>query len=371
MKFTISSGDLMSGLSAVIGAVPNKATLPILETVLFESEDDKLRLCATDLEVSIVEYVGAEISEPGSIAIPAKRLLETLRQLPNIPVTFEVDDRSQIKFKTDKGDYKLVGEKGEEFPEIPKLDSGLTIKTDTDILKTALKKTGFAVSTDDLRPAMMGVYFQLGTEESKIVATDGHRLVRLVRRDIIAPEAKNFIAPEKSLSLAVKALHSSQTEITVSDDHVRFKSGNTMLISRLINEQYPNYESVIPRENDKELKVSREQMLATVKRVSVFASSTTKQMRLRLEANQLHISAEDIDMSSEAREVISCEYDNESMEIGFNARYLADVLQNIDDPEVVFEFSTPNRAGIVRPSEQDDEEDMLMLVMPVMLNTYG
>lgn len=371
MKFSISSGELMSGLSAVIGAVPSKATLPILETVLFESEGDKLKLCATDLEVSIIEYVSAEVSEEGSIAIPARRLLETLRQLPDIPVTFEVDERSHIKFKTDKGTYKLVGEKGDEFPEIPNLDDGLKIKTSTEGLKNALKKTGFAVSNDDLRPAMMGVYFQLGTEESKIVATDGHRLVRLIRRDIVSPEPREFIAPEKSLNLTIKTLDGDETEITVSEDHVRFKSGNTILVTRLINEQYPNYESVIPRENDKELKVSREQMLATVKRVSVFASSTTKQMRLSLQPNILNISAEDIDMSSEAKESISCEYENEEMEIGFNAKYLADVLNNIDDPEVVFEFSTPNRAGIVRPSVQDDDEDMLMLVMPVMLNSYA
>lgn len=371
MKFSISSGALMSGLSAVIGAVPSKATLPILETVLFESEDNKLKLCATDLEVSIIEYVDAEVSEPGTIAIPARRLLETLRQLPDIPVSFEVDERSQISFKTDKGKYKLVGEKGDEFPEIPALEDGLTLSANTEALKNALRKTGFAVSNDDLRPAMMGVYFQLGSEESKIVATDGHRLVRLVRRDIVASEARDFIVPEKSLHLTLKTLDGDETEITVSEDHVRFQSGNTVLVSRLINEQYPNYESVIPRENDKELKVSREQMLATVKRVSVFASSTTKQMRLSLKPNLIEISAEDIDMSSEARESITCEYENEEMEIGFNAKYLADVLNNIDDPEVTFEFSTPNRAGIVRPSVQDDDEDMLMLVMPVMLNSYA
>ncbi len=370
MKFSVSSGELVKSLSAVVGAVPTKATMPILETVLFESEDGKVRLCATDLEVSIVEYVDADIINEGAVAVPARRLLETLRQLPDIPVMFEVDERGNVKFKTDKGNYKLAGEKATDFPAIPTLEDGQIIKTSTESLIRAVQKTSFAVSNDDLRPAMMGVYFQIGTEESKIVATDGHRLVRLIKRDLTSAKAANFIVPQKALNLVQKALDAIDCELTISREHVRFRSGNTLVITRLINETYPNYESVIPRENDKELKVNRDQMLATVKRVSIFSSSTTRQIRLQMRADELIIAAEDIDLSSEAKESISCEYSNEDMEIGFNARYLSDVLGNIDDPEVLFEFSTPNRAGIVRPSVQDEDEDMLMLVMPVMLNSY-
>jgi DNA polymerase-3 subunit beta len=180
-----------------------------------------------------------------------------------------------------------------------------------------------------------------------------------------------FIVPEKALNLVQKALHSEGCDMTVTEDHVRFKSGNTIVITRLINEQYPNYDSVIPRDNDKSLTISKEQMLATVKRVAIFSSSTTRQIRLQMHPDKLTIRAEDIDMSSEAKETIACEYDNEEMEIGFNAKYLADVLGNVDDEEVHFEFSTPNRAGIVKPSEEDENEQMLMLVMPVMLNTYA
>lgn len=371
MKFSIPSSELMRGLQAVIGAVPAKATLPILETVLFKSEDGNLSLCATDLEVSIIEFVEANVEEEGAVAIPARRLLETLRQLPDIPVQFEIGDNYQIKFRTDQGVYKLAGDNPDEFPDVPQLDSGITIKSTTEALKDVIRKTSFAVSSDDLRPAMMGVYFNIGSEESRVVATDGHRLVRLMRTDLVGSEETDFITPEKALTLVGKALDEQECEIVVGGEHARFQSGKTIIITRLINEQYPNYESVIPKENDKELKINREQMLSTVRRVSVFASSSTKQMRLAMKSNEVHISAEDIDMSSEAEEVITCEYDNEEMEIGFNAKYLADVLSNIDDPEVVFEFSTPNRAGIVRPSVQDDEEDMLMLVMPVMLNTYA
>lgn len=371
MKFSISSGELVKGLSAVNGAVPNKATLPILETVLFETEDGQLKLTATDLEISIIEYVEANIEEDGSVAIPVRRLLETLRQLPDIPVVFIVDDRNQIQFKTDRGTYKLIGEKGEEFPAVPSLENGHTLHLETESLKDAIHKTSFAVSTDDLRPAMMGVYFQVGAEGSRVVATDGHRLVRLLQKDMVSEKELSFIVPEKALSLVLKSLSDNAADMTVTDDHVRFQSGNTIVVTRLINEQYPNYESVIPRENDKVMKISKDEMLATVKRVSIFSSTTTRQIRLQLGNDEVEICAEDIDMSSEAKETIGCEYSDGEMVIGFNAKYLADVLNNVDDEDVRFEFSTPNRAGIVKPSAQNDKQEMLMLVMPVMLNTYA
>lgn len=371
MKFHITSGDLVSSLSAVIGAVPTKATLPILETVLFEAKENRVTLSASDLEVSMSESVQADVEIEGSVAIPARRLLETLRQLPDIPVSFDVDERAQVRFRTDKGTYKLAGEQAGDFPDMPDLKDGQVVKVDTEKLKDAIGKTSFAVSSDDLRPAMMGVYFDIGTEESRIVATDGHRLVRLVRNDISASAPVSFIVPGKALSLVTKGLDDARCEMVITPEHVRFAAGQTVVITRLINEAYPKYESVIPRENDKTLKVSREAMLATVRRVSVFSSSTTRQIRLDIRTDELEISAEDLDMSSEAKEQIPTEYADEPMQIGFNARYLMDVLGNMEDPEVVFEFSTPNRAGIVRPSVQDDEEDMLMLVMPVMLNSYS
>lgn len=371
MKFNASSSELVKALSAVSGAVPNKATLPILETILFESKDGKLRLTATDLEISIIEFMTANITEEGAVAIPARRLIETLRQLPDIPVAFEVDQDFNIKFRTDKGSYKLVGEDPDEFPEVPTLAEGQTLETTTDVMLNAIGKTLFAVSSDDLRPAMMGVFFDIGPEGSKFVATDGHRLVRYVKTNLTTPEAMQFIVPEKALTLVQKALHDEDCAMTVTEDHVRFKSGKTSVITRLINEQYPNYESVIPRDNDKELSISKEQMLATVKRVAIFSSSTTRQIRLQMTTDKITIRAEDIDMSSEAKETVSCDYGGDEIEIGFNAKYLADVLGNVEGEEVFFEFSTPNRAGIVKAAEKDDDEQMLMLVMPVMLNTYA
>ncbi|MEX0944533.1 MAG: DNA polymerase III subunit beta [Balneolaceae bacterium] len=371
MKFNVSSKDLNDGLSAVIGAVPTKATLPILETILFESEEGRLKLTATDLEISIIEYINAEIEEEGSIAIPARRLLETLRQLPDIPVFFEVDENQNVEFKTDKGKYKLVGEEADDFPEIPNMDEGLQLTTSTDLIQNAIDRTMFAVSTDDLRPAMMGVFFDIGSSESKFVATDGHRLVKYVNRDFTSEKPIAFIVPDKALHLVSKSLDGDDCDLTISEDHAQFHSGNTIVITRLINEQYPNYESVIPRDNDKILLIDKAQMLSTVRRVSVFSSSTTRQIRLQVQKDKLTIRAEDLDMSSEAKETISCDYSADEMEIGFNAKYLADVLNNVDGDEAKFEFSTPNRAGIVKPAKEDDSEQMLMLVMPVMLNSYG
>jgi DNA polymerase III subunit beta len=326
---------------------------------------------ATDLEISIIQHVQADVEEAGSVAIPARRLLETLRQLPNITVFFEVDERNNVLFKTDKGTYKLVGDDSDDFPEVPDLFDGVTIESDTDVIQQAINKTLFAVSNDDLRPAMMGVYFQLGPNASQFVSTDGHRLVKYSTQDITTSEEHSFIVPDKALALIQKSISDDQTVIRVNQDHVSFKSGDTQLITRLINEQYPNYESVIPRDNDKFLTISKDQMLSTVKRVSIFSSSTTRQIRLQLDPDKLTIRAEDLDMSSEAKETIECDYNNESMEIGFNAKYLSDVLQNIDGDEVSFEFSSPNRAGIVKPTHSGENEEMLMLVMPVMLNTYN
>jgi len=371
MKFSVSSNELNKGLSAVIGAVPSKATLPILETILFEFEDGKLKLSATDLEIAIVEYIEADIEEEGSVAIPARRLLETLRQLPNITVFFSVDERKNINFRTDKGNYKLVGDDADEFPEIPTLEGGVEISSSADNINTAINKTLFAVSSDDLRPAMMGVYFKIGTEESKFVATDGYRLVEYVNKEIKGTSETEFIVPDKALGLVQKTTSGEECEITVTADHARFKSDNTIVITRLINEQYPNYDSVIPRDNNKFLTISKEQMLSTVRRVAIFSSSTTRQIRLELSTDKLTIRAEDLDMSSEAKETIACEYTDDELEIGFNAKYLGDVLSNIDDNEVSFEFSSPNRAGIVRPSVKNDHEEILMVVMPVMLNNYS
>jgi DNA polymerase-3 subunit beta len=378
MKFTVSSADLQKALTAVNGAVPSKSTLPILECVLFEKEEGALRLAATDLEVSIVQRLHVQFESNGApaeaterIAVPAKRLLDTLRALPDLPITFASDAEFQVELTTDQGRYKMVGYDGADYPALPSLEGEREIETQGGLVKRAISKTGFAVSKDALRPAMMGIYFQVRPEHSRVVATDGHRLVKLVLDGLTAEEPLDFVVPEKALNLTAKVAGDDACTIRVGGGYVGFDFGDAQVMGRMIDEQYPNYEAVIPVENDKRLTVSRDALLNAVRRVALYSSSMTHQIRLKLEPNQLTISAEDIERASEAKERVLCEYEGPEMEIGFNSVYLTEVLSNVGGEDVVFEFSSPNRAGVVTPAEQADGEDMLMLIMPVMLNTYA
>ncbi|WP_420456125.1 DNA polymerase III subunit beta [Rubrivirga sp.] len=376
MKFTASSADLLRALSTVNGAVPSKSTLPILECVLFEREDDTLRIAATDLEISIVQRLPVSFEQNGTdgkqrIAVPARRLLDTLRALPDLSVTVTTDAEFNVELTTDQGRYKMVGFDGGDYPALPSLDGAQAIEADGALVKHAIDKTGFAASKDALRPAMMGVLFQVRPENSTIVATDGHRLVKLVSKGITAAEAVDVIVPEKALSLAGKAAGDGACTLRIASGYVGFDFGDTQVVGRLIEEQYPNYEAVIPVENEKRLTVGRDAMLAAVRRVALYSSSMTHQIRLALESDALTVSAEDIERASEAKERVLCDYDADPMEIGFNSQYLQEVLSNIDGEDVVFEFSSPNRAGVVSPAEGADGEELLMLIMPVMLNTYA
>ena len=376
MKFSTSSATLREALMTVNGAVPSKSTLPILECILFERDGDALRLSATDLEISIVERVPVRFESNGApkgnrVAVPAKRLLDTLRALPDLPIEFASDDDFGVTLRTDQGRYKMVGHDGADYPALPELDGEQRIETEGALLKRAIQKTSFAVSKDALRPAMMGIYFQIQPEQGRTVATDGHRLVKLTMEGLSAAEPVNFIVPEKAMTLAGRVATDGACTIRVDGGHVAFEFEHARVLARLIDEAYPNYEAVIPVENDRQLVVNRTAMLAAVKRVGLYSSSMTNQIRLALEPNQIEISAEDIERASEAKETVLCDYDNEPMVIGFNSVYLTEVLSNLDAEEVRFEFSSPNRAGVVTPLDQQDGEEMLMLIMPVMLNTYA
>ena len=376
MKFTVSSADLLEALNTVKGAVPSKSTLPILECILFEQDGDALKLSATDLEISIVQKLPVQFETNGTpeearIAVPSKRLLDTLRALPDLPLEFTANGDFEITMETDKGHYKMVGHDGADYPELPQLNDEQQIMAEGTLLQRAIQKTSFAVSKDALRPAMMGVYFQIDADGTRTVATDGHRLVKLDLQGITSADELTFIVPEKAMKLAGRVADDEACTIQVDDGHVGFDFGNARVLARLIDETYPNYEAVIPDENDRTLTISRDSMLNAVKRVGLYSSSMTNQIRLAIESDQVTISAEDIERSSEAEEVVSCDYDAEDMTIGFNSNYLTEVLSNLDADEVIFKLSSPNRAGIVFPLEQNEDEEILMLIMPVMLNTYA
>lgn len=377
MKFSASSAELLRALTTVAGAVPSKSTLPILECVLFEHDGDMLRLSATDLEISIIQSLQVQFESNGSggrgnrIAVPAKRLLDTLRALPNLPISFATDDEFHITLQTDQGKYKMVGQDGADFPALPEISGQSGFQTNGEVLRRAILKTSFAVSRDALRPAMMGIYFQIQQDRGRLVATDGHRLVRLTMESVTSELPSNYIVPEKAMTLASRVASDADCAVLVDGSYASFDFGACRVLARLIDENYPNYEAVIPVENDKRLSVNRESMLAAVKRVGLYSSSMTNQIRLSISKDKVQISAEDIERSSEAHETVAADYDSEDMVIGFNAAYLTEVLSHLDADEIVFELSSPNRAGIVTPLEQQSGEELLMLIMPVMLNTYA
>lgn len=377
MKFTASSADLLEALNTVKGAVPSKSTLPILECILFERDGDALRLSATDLEISIVQTFPVQFETNGtpetpSVAVPAKRLLNTLRALPDVPITIATDANFKIRMSTDQGHYQMVGHDGDDYPDLPALDGQHEVTAEGNLIKRGIDRTAFAVSKDALRPAMMGVCFQVGSDDTRMVATDGHRLVRLTLPNLSSEDPIDFIVPEKATKLVSRVIPDDELcTITLDEDHVSFEMGSARVLARLIDETYPNYEAVIPSENDRRLVVQRADMLNAVKRVGLYSSSMTNQIRLSITSDAVTIAAEDVERSSEAKEEIRCDYDGEDMDIGFNSEYLTEVLDNVDVEEVVFELSTPNRAGIVFPREQADDEQILMLIMPVMLNSYA
>ena len=371
MKFYVQTYDLQKVLSIISGVIPSKSTLPILENFLFEVIDSTLNITATDLDISMSVSLKIKSGANGKIAVPAKRLLETMRSLPNTELGFTADiAANRIVMKTQNGEYKLSGESSENFPAISKFKSSEELEIQQDIFKRLVGKTSFAVSSDELRPAMMGIYFQIKKSEIKAASTDGHRLVRINNTAFTSSKVeRDIVVPAKALNLVMRSLDGAQCAIALNDSHIKFSIGDVTLTSRLIEEKYPNYESVIPVDNDKKLVVNKNELLASVKRTAVYASSTTHQVRLALKKNSVTVSAEDIDFGSEANETHSCEYTSESMEIGFNSTYLIDILSHIDTDEVVMMFSTPTRAGIIKPTTQQKDENILMLVMPVRLNS--
>lgn len=374
MRFIVSTSTLLKQLQAVNGASSSSTVLPILENFLFEIKEGILTISATDLQTSMTTSLAVESKEEGKIAIPSKILLETLKTLPDQPIAFTVDDNTfAIEISAGDGKYKLSGENGEDFPKIPVVENASSVNLPASVLAEAINKTIFAVSNDELRPAMTGVYCQLTPQHLTFVSTDAHKLVRYRRMDAKSDSAASFILPKKALTLLKSSLPADDVNVSVEYNSTSafFKFGNINLICRLIDERYPDYEAVIPQNNTNKLTLDRALFLNSLRRVVIFANKTTHQVRLKITGSELNISSEDIDFSNEAHERLSCQYEGDDMEIGFNARFLIEMLNNLSGEEVSIEMSTPNRAGLLFPQTNDDNENVLMLVMPVMLNSYA
>ena len=371
MNFVIASGTLLKHLQGISGVLSTSNTLPILDNFLFEISGNQMTVSASDLETTIRTTMEVDSKEDGKIAIPAKILLDVLKTLADQPCTFHVDmENFAIEIAYDNGKSKMVGFDGDEFPKTPSIESPNSTKLSGDILLNAINKTLFATGTDDLRPVMSGVYCEFTPENITFVATDAHKLVRYTRIDSQATGSSSFILPKKPLNLLRTNLNGEEeVQLDYNDSNVVFTFGDMVLICRLIDGKYPNYEAVIPKENPNQMQVSRELFLNSVRRVSIFSNKTTHQIRLKIAGASLHISAEDFDYSNSAEERLECDYQGDDMQIGFNSRFLIEMLNNMDCTEVKLSMSLPNRAGLLTPMDQLIEgEDITLLVMPVMLN---
>lgn len=374
MKFIVSSATLEKRLSVLSGVIASNPVLPIQENFLFELKDGKLTALASDSHISMTTEVEVESTEEGSLAVPARQFLDTIKSLPEQPLTIIIDEENRsLEITSFNGRYKLSGEPAEEFPKAPQPDGDTKVNMPSEVLAEAIANTLFAISNDELRPSMTGLYWKLDKNLTTFVATDGNRLVKYQRDDISADITNSMIIPKKALSLLKASLpgDSSEIQAQVSDSHAFFSYENTSLACRLIDEAFPDYENAIPTENPNVLEIDRSHFMNSLKRLSIYTNKATNQIRMKLTPSNLTIYAEDLDFSNEAHETLTCNYEGDEMEIGFNVKFLIEMIGNLSAKEMKFSMSDPNRAGIITPTEQADEEEILMLIMPVMLSTYA
>jgi DNA polymerase III subunit beta len=372
MKFIINSQALLKKLQLLSGVINSNNTLPILDDFLFELDDTTLRITATDLETTLIMTLEPSMAdESGKVTIPAKLLLDFLKYLPDAPITFTIDANTLgIEILSTEGKYKLTGHNAEDYPELPLLEETTDFELASSILAAGITKTVFATGNDELRPAMGGVFFDIMPEFMTFVATDAHKLVRYRRNDAKSGISTSFIIPRKPLNVLKSLLATEDVNVRVEYNvtNAAFSYEGVKLYSRLIEGRYPAYEAVIPKDNPNRLVVDRSLFISSVKRLSPFANQSTHQVRLRINGQELLMNAEDIDYSNEGVERLACTYEGDDMEIGFNSRFLLEMVNNLETPEICFQLSGPTRAGIIVPSNNDNpDEDMLMLVMPVML----
>lgn len=376
MNFIVSAQALAKQLSRIAGAIPTRSPLPIIENFLFEVQGNSLTLSTTNLETSMQTRMEVESRGEGvKVAIPARILMDILKALPEQPVTFMInEDTFGVEISSENGKYKISGENGEDFPAIPQPDGSQSVGIPLFAMLKAINKTLFAASTDEDKAALNGIYFDLSEHGATFVATDAHRLVRYRRVDVTVPERTTFIVPQKALGLLRGSLDGNSNKdlvIHYTDSNAFFQTDDIMLACRLIDQKYPDYETVIPSNNPNKLFISRNELMGALKRVNIFANRSTHQVRFSIKGNGLEVSCEDPDFANEARESIKCHYEGEDIDIGFNAALLLEVISHLETDEATMELSEPSRAGIILPNDQEEGENMLMLVMPIMLTSYN
>lgn len=369
MEFTVSSALLSQQLTAISGVIARNPIVPILENFLFQIDHDRLVVTASDLQTSISASLKIKSDAKMSVAIPARMLLDTVKNLPEQVIKIEINVNSYtISIKSDNGHYKLAGESANDFPQLPSLNDRISLKVEVEALKNILQKTMFATSNDELKPAMSGVYMELTNNMATFVATDGHRLIRYNREDLAASTQSPIIVPKKALMLlnGLLSIRDKTVNFTFDQHKVQFDVDNISIIARLVDERYPDYENVIPKEHTSKLTVNRPALVSALRRTAIYANKATHQVKLTMMENELSLSAEDFDFSNEAQERLICEYKGDPLEIGFNAKLLLEMLASITNEAVEFLFWEANKAVLIFPKGQSKHEHLLLLIMPII-----
>ena len=373
MKFIVSSTGLFSHLQAISRAINSKNSLPILDCFLLELIGGKLTITASDSETTLSTSLEVnEWSGDGRFAISSKTILDALKEIPEQPLTFDINmERLEVTVQYQNGQYNMMGQNADEYPQAPALnDAAVRVSLGADVLMTGVNRALFATGDDELRPVMNGVYFDITTEDITFVASDGHKLVRNKTYAAKGDEKATFILPKKPATLIKNLLSKEQGDVQIGfdDRNAVFTMENYSMTCRLIEGRYPNYNSVIPQNNPHQATIDRLMFMSALRRVSVFSSASSSLIKLSLSSNQIKISAQDIDFSTSAEETMMCSYEGNPMSIGFKSTFLIDILNNMSSDEIVMELADPSRAGVIVPVEQEENEEVLMLLMPMMLN---
>ena len=371
MKFVVSTKHLLNNLSFIDGVVSNNTVLPILEDFLFDIAGKTLTVSSTDLETSMTVTIDVDCKDSGKIAVPARILMNTLKSLPDQPITYTIDeDTYAVGITSDNGEYRLAGENGDEYPKIPMPEGTKTITMEASVLADAIGKTMFATSTDELRPAMNGVFFDLSDKHFICAATDAHKLSKYTRTDIANSKPVSFILPKKALALLQGALAGKEGKVTIAYNNANafFTFDNVKLVCRLIDAKFPDYNNVIPKENPHKLLIHSSDLLGSLKRLANYANKTTHSVTFNIKGNTIQLTSRDIDYSNEGKEELTAEYTGDDIEISFNSKFLIDILTSMNSDEVEMTMSTPSRPVVITPSVQPANTHILMLVMPIMMN---
>lgn len=376
MEFKVNSKELEKLLGKIIPAVPTRTPMPILENFLFEVKDGQLTVYATDLEISLKSSLNVVTEENIKLVVPARLLNDIVRSLKDTTIHFKLTSNKKLNLVTDTGKYSLSYLDPEEYPEIPTITADKNNKDINEVsisgldLRQAFEKCAFAMSKEEMRPAMMGTLFEFTEEGLRFVTTDGHRLVNLLKKNLKANFNQQYVIPERAVSVLLKVLDEKEVLIHLTKTYVSFKLSDIELITRLIAQKYPDYSSVIPLENEYLMKVNTRDLHESIKRMMLFSTSSTRRVKFSIGKDSLDISAEDLDIGASGEEKVACSYNGENLEIGFNSAYVNDVLNHIaSEEEITFKLHSPTKAVIIEPVQKKENLDLLMLLMPVRLNT--